>query len=204
MFRIINFVTILRSAAVFTTFISIVAYEILRAYWRDDIPLIKVLSIAPWVALGISVALTTNAIARLIWKAARYFNGSLFPDLNGTWAGEIITSDEKRIAAKAVIRQTFLQMQIDIHTETSKSITLETTPATEGGQCKVYYLYKSIPKELKWPEYKGATTFDIRTVVDGSEKRLELSGTYFTSRGSVGRISFRQESEDVSADVSFY
>lgn len=204
MFRVINFVLVLRYVAVGTTFISIIAYEFLREYWKNDLPLIKVFSIAPWVSLTIIVALTTNRIARYIWKTVKRFNGNLFPDLNGTWSGEIITATSQTIPAKAVIRQTLLQMQIDIHTETSKSITLESTPAADGGQYKIYYLYRSIPKNPEWDEYKGSTIFDVRCTTEASEKVMELSGAYFTSRKTVGRIRFRQDSTDVTSDVSFY
>ncbi|REE18247.1 hypothetical protein B0G71_1246 [Paraburkholderia sp. BL27I4N3] len=204
MFRIINFVSVLRYVASATTFISLIAYECLRTYWQNDLPLIKVVSIAPLVALAIIFALTTNGISRFIWKSVKRLNSNLFPDLNGTWSGEIVTADGKNISAKAVIRQTLLQMQIDIHTETSKSITLETTPAAEGGQYKIYYLYRSIPKNPEWDEYKGSTIFDIRCAAEGPRRVLELSGAYFTSRKTVGRIRFRQESPDTTTDVSFY
>jgi hypothetical protein len=204
MFRIINFTSVLRYVAIFTTVISIAAYDFLRTYLINDLPIIRVIAIAPWVALAIIWLITTSSSSRFIWRAVKRVNKNLFPDLNGTWRGEITTSEGIEIPASAVIRQSFLQMQIDIHTKTSKSMTLESTPAVEGGQPKIYYLYRSIPKNPEWTDYKGSTVFDVRRAVEQSEKVWELSGAYFTSRKTVGRIRFRQESADTTTDVSFY
>lgn len=204
MFRIINFTSVLRYVAIFTTVISIAAYDFLRTYLINDLPIIRVIAIAPWVALAIIWLITTSSSSRFIWRAVKRVNKNLFPDLNGTWRGEITTSEGLEIPASAVIRQSFLQMQIDIHTKTSKSMTLESTPAVEGGQPKIYYLYRSIPKNPEWTDYKGSTVFDVRRAVEQSEKAWELSGAYFTSRKTVGRIRFRQESTDTTTDVSFY
>lgn len=204
MFRIINFISILRYLAIGTAVISIIAFQLLQSFSSRTLPLTTVGGIASWIALFFIFSLTTGWIVRPLWSSARFFNGALFPDLNGTWEGEITTADNKIIHARAVIRQTLLLVQIDIHTETSKSLTLETTPATESGQHKIYYLYRSIPKRPDWAEYKGSTIFDIRSVTEGTEQKLELSGTYFTSRQTVGRTRLRQVSPDTTRDVSFY
>lgn len=47
--------------------------------------------------------------------------------------GEITLENGEVISAKAVIRQTLLATQIDMHGKTTKSITLETTPTIEQG-----------------------------------------------------------------------
>lgn len=204
MFRVVDIRFVLKFLAVTTAFISILAYELLRKYWHTDLPIVKVFSIAPWIAGGLLLILTTDTTARYIWKIVRKFKRNIFPDLNGTWQGEIIVSDTQRIPARALITQSLEQVKIDIHTETSKSITLETTPTIEYGHHRLYYLYKSIPKQPEWDEYKGTTTFDIRKVSEGPEEVLELSGVYFTSRKTVGRVRFRQVSRRADFDVSFY
>lgn len=204
MFRVINFLALIRWIAILTSAISICVYEIARRYWFTDITIFKILTITPWVSLLIIALLTTSIAARLIWKILRVFNKSLFPDINGTWAGEITTNEGIVIPARALIRQSLLQTQIDIHTKTSKSITLETTPATESGQSKIYYTYKAIPKNLSWSSYTGSTIFDVRTIAFVSGDYLELSGTYFTDRGKQGRIRLRQVNLEIHTDVSFY
>ena len=91
-----------------------------------------------------------------------------------------------------------------LHTETSKSVTLETTPSLESGQYKLYYVYRSIPRDPTRHSYTGPTIFDIRSKELGSTSILELSGSYFTDRETIGRVRLEQESGDVHKDVSFY
>lgn len=106
--------------------------------------------------------------------------------------------------AKAVIRQTLLQTQIDLHTATAKSITLETTPAEESGQLKLYYSYRSTPKNIKWSPYTGSTIFDVRAATEEPKRPIELSGYYFTDRKTTGRVRLQQLNKENNADVSFY
>lgn len=204
MFRIINFTNLLRYVAIATTIGSICIYEIIQRYWGHDLSFVRILSIAPWVALFFIFILTTNRIARYIWNILKKMDSSLYPDLNGTWEGEIVTGQDLRIPVKALIRQTLLQTQIDIHTETSKSLTLETTPTVESGQCKLYYIYRSFPKNLDWNSYTGSTIFDVRVTPSQSGNILELSGYYFTERKTNGRIRLQQVCNDAATDVSYY
>ncbi|WP_082507999.1 hypothetical protein [Methylobacterium sp. Leaf113] len=204
MFRIINFAHLIRYAAIATTIISILTYEVLKSYFDINLALIRVLSIAPWVALIVILTITTNKTARWIWMVVSRLGFSKYPDLNGSWEGEINTETGIKIPARALIRQTLLETQIDLHTETAKSLTLETTPIIESGQNKLYYKYRSIPKELLWSSYIGSTTFDVRRVNDQSESYLELSGSYFTDRKSIGRVRLRQLTPENSGDVSYY
>lgn len=204
MFRIINFKSLLRYVAIITTIISIGAYEFLQSYWVNDLSIIKIVSITPWVALFLIIAITTSFTARPIWKLFKKVNPSLYPDLNGTWEGEITTENGLVITVRVLIKQTLLETQINIHTETSKSLTLETTPTVEGGEPKLYYMYRSFPKDPNWSTYTGSTIFDIRRVGSDPQSALELSGYYFTDRKTTGRIRFRQVGSDVDKDVSFY
>lgn len=200
MFRIVNFIILLRFVAIATTVICVLAYVIIRRFWIHDLSIFRILSITPFVAMLFILTITTNLTARLIWKSLLSINPSLFPDLNGAWEGNIITEGGMKIPVRAIIRQTLLQTQVDIHTETSKSITMESTPALESGQSKLYYLYRSLPKNPNWNSYVGSTIFDVRRV----EGALNLSGYYFTERKTNGRVELIQISKDVTGDVSFY
>ncbi|WVM89540.1 hypothetical protein UMZ34_02860 [Halopseudomonas pachastrellae] len=93
--------------------------------------------------------------------------------------GEIIASETLEIPARALIRQTLEAVRIDMHTETSRSISLETTPVVEYGNNRLYYLYRSVPRNPEWNEYHGTTTFDVRKVVVSGKEVLELSGGVF-------------------------
>ncbi len=204
MFRIISFKILLRYVAVATTVLSLITYEVAQHFLSNQLPLGRIASIAPMVALLVILLITTNAVARQIWKIVRRFDRTLYPDLNGTWEGEITTESNLNIAARAVIRQSLLQTQVDIHTETSKSLTLETTPSVDSGQCKLYYLYRSIPKDPSWSMYTGSTIFDVRSVMFDNVAKLELSGYYFTDRKTIGRIRLQQTTNNDTTDVSFY
>lgn len=204
MFRIINFKALLRYVAVITTIISIGTYELVQSYWLNDLKIVKILSIAPWIALTLIVILTTSITARPLWKLLKIVKPSLYPDLNGTWAGEITTENGMQIAVRVLIRQTLLETQINIHTKTSKSLTLETTPTIEGGEPKLYYMYRSLPKNPNWDSTIGSTIFDIRKVYTNGKCVLELSGHYYTDRKTTGRIRFRQVGTCVEKDISFY
>ncbi|WP_109407372.1 hypothetical protein [Proteus genomosp. 4] len=204
MFRIIDFIKLLRFSAILTTVVSILSYQFLQHYWDSDLPLIRVISITPWVSFIIVILLTTASTSRLFWSILKYFNKSLYPDLNGSWEGEITTETGQVIEAKATVKQSLLKTEIILHTETSKSVTLETTPSLESGQYRLYYVYRSIPQDPSRPAYTGSTIFDVRTKYANSNSILELSGFYFTDRKTIGRVRLEQVSNDVHKDVSFY
>ncbi|MEH6479425.1 MULTISPECIES: Cap15 family CBASS effector [Pseudoalteromonas] len=204
MFRIIRFDLLLKYIALTTVVISMGIYTFVQTYWLPNISLFKVITISSIVSTFIILLLLTSFISRKIWAILAWFDKSMFPDLNGTWEGEIILEGGKEIPAKAVIRQTLLTTQIDMHGETTKSITLETTPTLEQGQKKLYYVYRSTPRTPGWPAYNGSTLFDIRALGFGKEKKYELSGHYYTDRKTIGRIRLTQICKDSNNDVSFY
>lgn len=204
MFRIVDFTSLIRIIALTTTVLSVIIYDLLKEYWDKDLAILRIISFVPWISLIIVFLLTSAPVARSIWWALSCFKKSLYPDLNGTWEGEIVFDSGKTIVARAIIRQALLNTQIDLHTETSKSFSLETTPTIEGGQLKLYYTYQSKPKNPDWSIYTGSTIFDIRAPVKNPKRPLELSGYYFTSRKTNGRISLRLLKSKIDSDVSFY
>lgn len=204
MFRIVRFDLLLKYIALTTVAISMGIFALMQTYWFPDISLFKVVTISSTVSTLLILLLLTSFISRKIWAVLAWFDKSMFPDLNGTWEGEITLENGKKLSARAVIRQSLLATQIDMHGETTKSITLETTPTIEQGQKKLYYVYRSSPKIPGWPAYNGSTLFDIRTVGSGKLKSYELSGHYYTDRKTIGRIRLTQLSKDSNNDVSFY
>ena len=204
MFRIVRFDLLLKYIAVSTVVISLGIYALVQTYWLPDYSLFKVITISSIVSTVLILLTLTSSVSRKIWAILAWFDKTIFPDLNGTWEGKITLESGDDISARAVIRQSLLTTQIDMHGETAKSITLETTPTTEQGQKKLYYVYRSTPKTPGWPSYNGSTLFDIRTVQTEQGLKIELSGHYYTERKSIGRIYLTQISNDSSNDVSFY
>lgn len=204
MFHVVNFAFLLRGVAVTTTFISIIVYSTIELYAPDLARTVRLFTLAPTVALLLTLIITSKWTSRLIWRLIRYFNSDLYPDLNGSWEGEITTEGGQTIAARAIIRQALLDTQIDMHTETAKSVTLEATPASEGGQYKLYYSYRAKPKRPGHGSYTGSTIFDVRRVQENDSETLELSGYYYTERKTLGRTRLRQQRHETVDDVSFY
>lgn len=204
MFRVINFTYLLRYVATATTALSIVAYIAAEYFMQSELPIVRLLSVAPWVVMCVVLLLTTNATSRAIWKFLKKINPALYPDLNGEWEGGLTMEGGEKVPARAIIRQNLIEAQIDLHTKTSKSVTLETTPVIEAGQFKLYYMYRVSPSNLKWPTYTGATILDVRNASKRSGSAPELSGFYFTDRKTCGRLNLRQISTETDGDVSFY
>jgi len=204
MVRIIRFDSLLKYVAYTTVALSIGIYAFVQAIWLPDYSLFKVVTISSLVSTFIVTLLMLPSCSRKIWAFIGYINESIYPDLNGTWQGEITLEDGKAIDVRAVVRQTLLSTEIDIHGETMKSVTLDTTPSMEAGQKKLYYVYRADPKNPAWPSYRGSTIFDVRRVQLEGNCQLELSGKYFTDRKTVGRIVLRQLGTNNNHDVSFY
>jgi hypothetical protein len=204
MFRVVKFDLLLKYTVLATVGISILLYSLFQNWWFPNWPLPKVSTISSTVSAVLMFILLTPYFSRKIWALIGVFNKALFPDLNGTWQGKITLENEDEIGVRCVIRQSLLAMQIDMHGETMKSITLETTPTVEQGQNKLYYVYRCSPKDPARPSYNGSTLFDIRVLEDNNKKTLELSGHYYTDRKTIGRIKLRQVCSDSNKDVSYY
>ncbi|WP_226341213.1 Cap15 family cyclic dinucleotide receptor domain-containing protein [Gemmobacter serpentinus] len=187
-----------------TTALSIFAYWGAERVLQSELPIVRLLSVAPWVVLIVILVITTNSTSRAIWRLLKKFNSSLYPDLNGTWEGEIVLEGGQKIPARAAIRQNLIEVQIDLHTETSKSLTLETTPVIEAGQFKLYYTFRSTPSNIKWQSYTGSTILDVRNAGLKAPQDLELSGYYYTDRKTCGRINLRQITNKTDVEVSYY
>lgn len=203
MYRIIRVNSLIKNVAILTVFLSISIYSSLQHFF-PDISIYKVFTISTIVSTALIFLINNSTITRGIWKLIGKYKKSLFPDLNGSWEGKILTEGGNDILIRALIRQTLTETEIDIHGKTMKSITLETTPVNEKGQNKLYYVYRSHPKTPGWPSYTGSILFDVRNLTCKIDGVLELSGYYYTDRKTVGNIMLRQVSKNNTTDVSYY
>lgn len=200
MFRVVRFDLLLRSVVLISILIAVVVYVFAQSLTGANISIFKLSSIAAVASTVVMFVLLSPFISRKIWFIARFFKKELYPDLNGVWVGQITTEDQKSFEVRAVIRQALLVTEIDMHGETVKSVTLETTPTIELNKKKLYYVYRSTPRNPSWGDYVGSTIFDV---IEGGSA-LVLSGKYYTDRKSVGRISIKRVSTSIDADVSYY
>lgn len=199
MFRIINLSLVLKIVVFLSIVFTIILYSNIKEYFFPDWGLMKLLSLSSLVSMVVLYILLIPSCARKIWGFIQKIK-NIYPDLNGVWVGHVIIKDDVEINVRAVIRQNLLLTELDMHGETVKSITLESTPTIEQGQKKLYYVYRSTPKDPVRPPYDGSTLLDVIE----SDNSLKLSGRYYTDRGTVGRISLKQVSKDPKSDVSYY
>ncbi|MBM3111656.1 hypothetical protein [Pseudomonas arcuscaelestis] len=200
MFRIVRFGLLLRVVVLTSIMIAVTAYVLVQKLTGADISIFKLTTASAAASTVVMFILLSPFMSRKIWCIARVFKKDLYPDLNGVWVGQITTEEQKKFEVRAIIRQALLVTEIDMHGETVKSVALETTPTIELNKKKLYYVYRSTPKNPSWGDYVGSTIFDV--IEDGSA--LILSGKYYTDRKSVGRISIKRVSTDINADVSYY
>ena len=199
MFRIIRIDKLIRYTASITLALSVGAFMLFE-YWFGSLSLLRLITISSIVSATIVYVLVSRFFSRFIWRILKFFNKSLYPDLNGSWDGKITTEDGIIIPVRCVIRQRLLDTEIDVHGETVKSITLESTPIIVSGQKKLYYTYQASPKNVSFGSYFGSTLFDVREV----NNSVQLSGTYYTDRKTTGRIDLKKNGNKSSVDVSYY
>lgn len=127
---------------------------------------------------------------RWLWDKFPSLNTLLFPNLNGTWKMVIHWEwgDKKGTShAKAVIKQDFLKLGMDVDAEDSDSQTLLAKPKrdSETGRAELYYVFLTTPKHKSdanpQAPYKGTAILKL-----GLEGNGILQGNYFTSRKTVG------------------
>ncbi len=100
LFRIVKFDLLLKYIALATVVISMGIYALVQTYWLPDISLFKVITISSIVSTLLILLLLTAFISRKIWAVLAWFDKSMFPDLNGTWEGEITLEDGKKFRLK--------------------------------------------------------------------------------------------------------
>ncbi|CAH7449858.1 S_2TMBeta domain-containing protein [Vibrio chagasii] len=200
MFRVVRFDLLLKFVVLLSIFIAVGIYVLAQKATGSTISIFKLTTIATVASTVIMFLVLSPTVSRFIWSIIRLVKRGLYPDLNGVWVGQVITENEQVFEVRAVIKQALLVTEIDMHGETVKSVTLETTPTRELNQNKLYYVYRSTPKNPSWGDYIGSTIFDV--IEDGAS--LTLSGKYYTDRKSVGRISIKRVSKSINADVSYY
>ena len=133
---------------------------------------------------------------RQLWRWIPALNRWLYPDIGGEWDITINWQREGRkgvVYAKAVIRQDFARLSMDVISESSDSQTLVAQPKREpeSGTPVLYYVYFVIPKFLtdeRKPPYFGAAKLKFSEVEGG-----ELSGNYWTSQQTRGHFRLSRQ-----------
>jgi len=126
------------------------------------------------------------------WKW-KLFQGWLvpFPCLSGKWSGEIIStykSESQPIPINVVIKQHFLNIQIQLKTDESKSVSIcgSFDIDEDRGIRRLIYSYQNDPKVA----VRSHSEIHYGTVrLDISDDSKTLMGEYWTDRKTTGEIS---------------
>ena len=151
------------------------------------------------------------AFTKWLWRW-RIFRGWLvpFPDLQGTWQGELQTTwkDPETgkvpgpIAMILVIQQSFSSMKCTMYTHESESYSTAAQIDESTGVVRLTFNYTNRPKATlhhRSTMHDGAANL---RVVTGPDARLE--GSYWTSRCTSGDIHLKYRSKElIEAFVDF-
>ena len=152
-------------------------------------------------------AVITLIFVKWVWRWP-IFSGWLvpFPDLQGTWHGEIRTTwvDPQTGAAQApipatlTIRQSFASVTCTLYTSEaeSESNSAAISETEEGGIVRLAYTYLSRPRATvrnRSEIHDGAALLSY-----GTSPERTLSGEYWTSRKTTGEMSFRYHSREIA------
>lgn len=173
-----------------------VSYVIYRIQDSPDLNFKTILQILPTVVtVDLILCWLFN---RFLWKLPIFKNWLVsFPNLNGTWKGEICTTwtDPKTgerpgpILAILTIKQSFHHISCVMRTAEMTSISLTSSFVIDKEKQieRLVYTYDSNPIETvreRSPRHCG--TMDFRIVRDG--KNIKLTGGYWTDRKTIGTI----------------
>ena len=171
-------------------------YAIYRIQGSPDFNLKTILQILPKV---VSIDLVLYAFfVSFLWKLPIFKNWLVpFPNLNGTWKGQICTTwiDPKTcerpaaIPAILTIKQSFLNVSCVMRTAemTSRSLVSGFVLDKQNQLERLVYTYDSNPIETvreRSPQHCGTMSFEIVR----EQKETKLEGGYWTGRKTTGTI----------------
>ena len=134
---------------------------------------------------------------RWVWRLCPKLNTAVYPDLNGQWDMRIEWNRRGMNGVKtatAIIRQDFLKISMEVHSEDSDSETYLAQPKREpeSGRPMLYYVYKVTPKQIAGavhPSYNGTARLKF-----SSADQVGLQGNYFTDAESQGYFELTRRS----------
>ena len=167
---------------------------------------------ASLVVLIIGGVLTplANMFWRKLWRWFPAIGRATFPDLNGTWDGDLVTTwkdpdtgagagaTPPPILATVSIRQTLFSTAVSLRTGESHSHSTRCQlEADHGAQIyRVWYSYDNRPRaevSHRSARHEGVAWLEL----DLSEDQDRLVGQYFTDRHTTGDMNLRRTSSSL-------
>jgi SMODS-associating 2TM, beta-strand rich effector domain len=156
--------------------------------------------------IGTALVVAFNFAWRFVWRKFSALNRMVFPDLNGTWEGTLVSSwidpatnqPKRPIPAKFWITQNLFDMTVRMRTGESTSYsTRYFAEANHGLQVfRLWYSYDNQPKaQFAWrsARHEGVAWLELDLATDAST----LRGQYFTQRKTLGDIEIKRISRNL-------
>lgn len=163
---------------------------------------------ASLVVLIIGGVLTplANMFWRKLWRWFPAIERATFPDLNGAWEGELVTTwkdpdtgtTPPSIPVTVSIRQTLFSTAVSLRTGESHSHSTRCQlEADRGAQIyRVWYSYDNRPRaevSHRSARHEGVAWLELNL----SEDQDRLAGQYFTDRRTTGDMNLRRTSSSL-------
>jgi hypothetical protein len=149
------------------------------------------IALAGSTALSLALLLLFNIGWKWLWHKIPILNDILFPNLNGVWKMNIhyvVNDVPGKVEAKAVIKQDFVKLSMEVESLGSDSRTLIAQPKKdpESGRAFLYYVYQVEPKTIS---SKLNAPYTGSAILRYSSANVDtLRGNYFTSVGTHGHF----------------
>jgi hypothetical protein len=163
-------------------------------------PLWKCISLAAW-SISIVLAGIARTVWRQVWRCFPLIARKTFPDLSGTWQGELVSTWKNPDTGQRIppiqitmwIRQGLFSTSIKLRTDESTSYSTRCLLEAdrEAGRYRVWYSYDNTPRAAYRPwsaRHEGIGWLEID--IDADPERL--TGCYYTDRKTSGDINVRR------------
>jgi hypothetical protein len=176
-------------------------YDAVHAIWASDpVSFWQSASFAVTV-VGTILVVLLEASWRWIWARVPWLQRAAFPDLNGTWEGELVSTwinpetgqSPPPISATFTVRQGIFKTSVTMRTGESQShsdfMRLERLPSIK--RHRIWYSYRNAPKaqvEHRSAPHEGIAYLEIDVASDADL----MEGRYYTARKTTGDISIRR------------
>jgi hypothetical protein len=152
--------------------------------------------------VGVVLAFIADKFWRTLWRRFPFLARMTFPDLNGKWIGELISTwvdpatgqPKPTIPTTIIIRQSLWKTTVSLSTaeSTSHSTRAILEPHYDAAHFKVWYSYNNDPKaqhQHRSSPHEGVAFLELD--LDADQHRL--TGSYYTARKTTGDIDVRRE-----------
>lgn len=171
----------------------------------DEPPLHRCISFAASVLIPILV-FAAERLWRWIWTVFPALNGLVFPDLNGTWEGHLISTwinpdtgaTPPPIQSKFWIRMGLFSVSVRMKTGESGSYSTRCFLEADRNAktYRIWYSYENRPSAAvthRSARHEGVAWLEV----DNPRNLMALNGQYFTHRKTNGDISVTRTSTDI-------